>query len=62
MKTPPLRPEPRPDALFTSVSFEPTDATGATAEGLYRALRGGDFEALTRAQRRRNRKHWSELK
>ncbi len=62
MKTPPLRPEQRADTLLINPSFAPTDATGTTPQALYDSLRGGDHEALTRAWRRRNRKHALEVK
>ena len=57
-----LKPPARVDAVFTSLSFAPTDAGIVTMADLARALRARDTEALSRAWRLRNRRHWSELK
>lgn len=57
-----LKPPARVDAVFHDVSFTPTDTTGTTTQGLFRALLSGDREALSRAFRRRERRHPTELK
>lgn len=57
-----LKPPARVDAVFHDVSFCPTDATGTSPQGLFRALLSGDREALSRAFRRRERRHPTELK
>ena len=54
---PSLKPAPRVDAVFHDVSFTPTDTTGTTTQGLFRALWARDAEALTRGWRRRNKRH-----